>query len=42
MHLLKDEFRHQGLRRKLVEELRTKGIRNEQVLQAIGRVPRHQ
>jgi protein-L-isoaspartate(D-aspartate) O-methyltransferase len=42
MHLLKDEFRHQGLRRKLVEELRTKGVRNEQVLQAIGRVPRHQ
>lgn len=42
MSLLKDDFRHQGLRRKLVDHLRTKGVQDEVVLQAIGRVPRHQ
>ena len=36
-----DSFRHQGLRRKLVEDLRQKGITNELVLDAIGKVPRH-
>ncbi len=36
-----DDFRHQGLRRKLVEELRRKGIKDERVLAAIGKVPRH-
>lgn len=39
---MEDNYRHKGLRRKLVEELRLKGIRNEQVLQAIGAIPRHQ
>ena len=29
------------MRRKLVEEIRQKGIHNEQVLQAIAEVPRH-
>lgn len=36
-----DDFRHKGLRNKLVELLRTKGIRDEAVLSAIGAVPRH-
>ena len=36
-----DNYRHQGMRRKLVEEIRKKGISNEEVLQAIGSVPRH-
>ena len=36
-----DGPRHQGLRRRLVEALRIKGIRDEKVLEAIGRVPRH-
>ena len=36
-----DSFRHQGLRRKLVEELHGKGISNTSVLGAINRVPRH-
>jgi len=36
-----DNFRHQGMRRKLVEEIRQKGIHNEAVLQAIAEVPRH-
>lgn len=36
-----DNYRHQGLRRKLVEQLKTKGIKAQGVLDAIGRVPRH-
>ena len=39
--MLNDSFRHQGLRRKLVQELREKGIINERVLNGIERVPRH-
>ncbi|OWP64052.1 protein-L-isoaspartate O-methyltransferase [Hymenobacter amundsenii] len=37
-----DTYRHRGMRRALVEELRRKGIRDAQVLAAIGTVPRHQ
>jgi protein-L-isoaspartate(D-aspartate) O-methyltransferase len=36
-----DSFRHQGLRRQLVQLLREKGISNPLVLAAIGNVPRH-
>jgi protein-L-isoaspartate(D-aspartate) O-methyltransferase len=36
-----DTYQHKGLRRKLVEELRRKGIKNENVLNAINKVPRH-
>lgn len=36
-----DTYRHQGLRKKLVDILRTKGITDESVLKAIGEVPRH-
>jgi len=36
-----DTFRTQGLRRKLIAELRTLGIENHLVLEAIYRVPRH-
>ncbi len=36
-----DSLRHQGLRKRLVDGLRIKGIRDENVLAAIGRVPRH-
>lgn len=38
---IEDSFRHQGMRRKLVEEVRQKGITDEQVLSAIGSIPRH-
>lgn len=38
---MNDSFRHKGLRQKLVQEIKGKGIRNELVLEAIGRVPRH-
>jgi protein-L-isoaspartate(D-aspartate) O-methyltransferase len=33
--------RHQGLRKRLVDALKIKGIRDERVLAAIGKVPRH-
>lgn len=36
-----DDYRHQGMRRKLVALLKEKGIDNEAVLSAIGKVPRH-
>lgn len=39
--MLNDSFRHQGLRRKLVQELRDKGIINERVLSGMEKVPRH-
>lgn len=37
----RDSFRHQGLRSRLVEEVRAKGISDQEVLNAIGKVPRH-
>ncbi|MFO8000385.1 MAG: protein-L-isoaspartate(D-aspartate) O-methyltransferase [Marinilabilia sp.] len=37
-----DSFRHKGLRHRLVQEIRKKGITDERVLEAIGKVPRHQ
>lgn len=36
-----DSMRHRGMRQKLVQELRTKGISDERVLEAINMVPRH-
>lgn len=38
---INDSFRHKGLRKKLVEMLRDKGIVDKNVLQAIEKVPRH-
>ena len=38
---MEDTYRHKGLRRLLVEEVRKKGITNEAVLEVIGRIPRH-
>ncbi len=38
---MEDSFRHQGLRKLLVEELRQKNISDENVLDAIGKIPRH-
>lgn len=38
---MKDTFTHKGMRKKLVEVLRKKGITHEAVLEAISRVPRH-
>ncbi|MFT3885280.1 MAG: protein-L-isoaspartate(D-aspartate) O-methyltransferase [Flavobacteriales bacterium] len=39
--MLVDDYRHQGLRRRLVEEIKRKGISDPGVLAAIGKVPRH-
>jgi len=36
-----DSFRHKGLRKKLIDSIRSKGISNEDVLEAMSRVPRH-
>lgn len=36
-----DGFKHQGLRKKLLELIRSKGISDEKVLEAIGAIPRH-
>lgn len=36
-----DSYRHQGLRKKLVEAIKAKGISDENVLNAIEKVPRH-
>ncbi|HBZ67728.1 MAG TPA: protein-L-isoaspartate O-methyltransferase [Bacteroidales bacterium] len=38
---MQDTFRHKGLRKKLIEQLRLKGITNEAVLQALEKIPRH-
>lgn len=38
---LEDNYRHKGLRKKLVETIRSKGITSREVLAAIDAVPRH-
>lgn len=38
---MEDTYRHKGLRKKLVDDLREKGISDERVLSAINSVPRH-
>ena len=38
---MKDTFKHKGLRQQLVKVIKTKGIKDENVLKAIGEVPRH-
>jgi len=37
----KDDLRHKGMRKKLADGLKVKGIRNPDVLEAIRKVPRH-
>ena len=39
--MLEDNYKQRGLRNKLVKILRNKGISDERVLYAIGKVPRH-
>ncbi len=41
MTKMNDSYLHKGLRKKLVEEVRSKGIRDENVLAALEAVPRH-
>lgn len=41
MRKYEDTYRHKGLRKKLIENLREKGIHDEEVLAAMERIPRH-
>lgn len=36
-----DSYRHKGLRKKLVDTISGKGIKDKRILEAIGKVPRH-
>ena len=38
---LEDNYRHRGLRRRLIQQVRRKCIRDEKVLAALEKVPRH-
>jgi protein-L-isoaspartate(D-aspartate) O-methyltransferase len=38
---LKDTFKHKGLRQHLIDVIESKGIKDKNVLKAIGKVPRH-
>src|SRR5215203_3139417 len=41
MRKYEDSYRHKGLRKKLVEVIKSKGITDERVLAAIENIPRH-
>lgn len=38
---MNDSFKHKGLRKKLIQTIKSKGINNKNVLSAISKVPRH-
>lgn len=38
---MQDTFKHKGMRRQLINELREKGIENELILEAFDAIPRH-
>jgi protein-L-isoaspartate(D-aspartate) O-methyltransferase len=39
--MLEDSYRHKGLRKKLIDDLKRMGITNQRVLDAMNAVPRH-
>ncbi len=41
MRPVEDTYRHKGMRKKLVDTIRAKGITDEAVLDAVSRIPRH-
>ena len=41
MRKYEDSYRHKGLRKKLIDLLREKGISDEKVLEALNNIPRH-
>src|SRR5689334_5843667 len=41
MRKFDDTYKHKGMRKQLVEQLRSKGITDENVLMAINNIPRH-
>lgn len=38
---MEDSYRHKGMRRQLVKTVADKGIQDQRVLEAIGKIPRH-
>lgn len=36
-----DSYRHQGMRRNMIDDLRARGIKDENVLEAMDKLPRH-
>ncbi|TSA36926.1 MAG: protein-L-isoaspartate(D-aspartate) O-methyltransferase [Porphyromonadaceae bacterium] len=38
---MEDSFMHKGLRRKLVEQVKSKGIKDQRILDAMMKIPRH-
>ncbi len=38
---MEDSYRHKGMRRQLVKVLQSKGIKDQRILDIIGKVPRH-
>ena len=41
MRKYEDTYRHKGLRKKLIDTIKEKGITNERVLEALMQIPRH-
>ncbi|MGZ3911372.1 MAG: protein-L-isoaspartate(D-aspartate) O-methyltransferase, partial [Flavisolibacter sp.] len=41
MRKFEDSYRHKGLRKKLIDIIKGKGITDEKVLEAMDRIPRH-
>jgi protein-L-isoaspartate(D-aspartate) O-methyltransferase len=41
MRNFEDTYRHKGLRKQLIDQLRQKGITDERVLEVMDRIPRH-
>ena len=39
--MVEDSYKHQGMRRKLINKLRDKGIFSEEVLRVMNKIPRH-
>lgn len=41
MRKFEDTYRHKGLRKQLIDQLKQKGITDDRLLQALNRIPRH-
>lgn len=39
--MVEDSYKHQGMRRRLIQKLRDKNIEDERVLTVMGKIPRH-
>ncbi len=38
---MKDTYRHKGLRKKLIDSLKVRGVKNEEILEVMNTIPRH-